>query len=346
VRSAPLFAVAVAIAALATPPLAAAAGGFTPMEVTARPLDAFRIEPGSLVEYRGGLVLASRERAFGSWSGIDFASDGTLYAIADDGYWMSLRLIEADGRLTGIAMPRIAPLLDDAGRQVTRKDGADGEGLRIVQRNGADVALVSFEQTADVRAFAGPDFATAQPRHLPLPRELNALYDNLGLEAIAVAPLNGPLAGATVVLAEEFLDKNGNHRGFILDGPLPGWFTLRRTDDFDVSDAVFLPDGDLLVLERKFGLFSGFSVRIRRIPGASVAPGALLDGWTMLQADAQSGIDNMEGIAVRIEADGTALVTLIADDNHSFLQRTILLEFAVKPLPVPTPRLRPTLAAG
>ncbi len=327
-------------------PAAAIADGFVTIDVMTRPLDNFVIEPGSLVEYRGGLVLASRERGFGSWSGIDFASDGRLYAIADDGKWMSLRLVEKDGRLTGIADPRMAPLLDDAGKPITRKDRGDAEGLRIVQRNGADVALVSFEQVPDVRAFAAPDLSTAMPQHIPVPRELDAAYDNLGLEAIAVAPARSPVAGATVVVAEQFLDKDGNHRGFILDGPRPGGFTVRRTGEFDVSDAVFLANGDLLILERKFGLLSGFTIRVRCIPGATLAPGALLDGWTMLEADARNGIDNMEGMAVRSLPDGTTLLTLISDDNHSFLQRTIVLEFALKPQPTVVPRLRPDRASG
>jgi hypothetical protein len=58
------------------------------------------------------------------------------------------------------------------------------------------------------------------------------------------------------------------------------------------------------------------------------------------------GIDNMEGLAVRAAPDGTALLTLIADDNKSFLQRTVLLQFAVKEPPPLWPRLRPGQGPG
>jgi hypothetical protein len=319
----------------------AAGPGFTPVEVTVRPVEAFRVEPGSRVEYRGGLVLASRDRGFGSWSGLDFSTDGTLYAIADDGYWLRVRLVESGGRLVGIGKAELAPLVDERGQPITRKVEGDAEGLRIVRRGGVEIALVSFEQNPAVRSFSGPDFAAPQPRQLAIPREFNRAFDNRGLEAIAVAPSDGSLAGAVVVIAEHILDRNGNHRGHILDGPRPGAFALRRTADYDVSDAAFLPNGDLLVLERKFALLAGFAIRIRQIPAATIAPGALLDGWTLLEGDAKSGIDNMEGLAVRMEPDGTALLTLIADDNHSFLQRTIILEFAVKPAPPVRPRPRP-----
>ena len=40
----------------------------------------------------------------------------------------------------------------------------------------------------------------------------------------------------------------------------------------------FLPDGDILLLERWYRALRGVGMRIRRIPGASLKPGALLDG--------------------------------------------------------------------
>ena len=44
------------------------------------------------------------------------------------------------------------------------KKSADAEGLRVVERDNVEQALVSFEQTAAVRVFDGPDFARATPR--------------------------------------------------------------------------------------------------------------------------------------------------------------------------------------
>jgi hypothetical protein len=343
VRTAALACLAALVAA---GPCGADDTGFTPVDVTVRLLEPIAIDPGTLVEYRGGLVLASRRPTFGSWSGLDFSPDGTLYAVADDGHWLSLKLVEKDGRLVGIDKAMTAPLLDDRGVAATNKRVVDAEGLRIVRRNGVETAFVSFEQTPDVRVYAGPDFAAATPRHIPVPRELNNAGDNAGLEAIAVAPPGSTLGGAVVVMAERYLDRNGNHRGYILDGPRAGSFSLRRTGGFDVSDAAFLPNGDLLVLERKFGFLGGFYMRVRRIPAASILPGALLDGWPLLEGDGGMGIDNMEGLAVRTAADGVALLTLIADNNKSFLQRTLLLQFAVKEPPPLSPRLRPAQGPG
>ena len=53
-------------------------------------------------------------------------------------------------------------------------------------------------------------------------------------------------------------------------------------------------------------------------------------------------IDNMEGLAVRSNDRGQTILTLVSDDNgNTFLQRTILLQFALAPRAVPTPALRP-----
>jgi hypothetical protein len=38
-------------------------------------------------------------------------------------------------------------------------------------------------------------------------------------------------------------------------------------------------------------------------------------------------IDNMEGLSTHRTAAGDLILTMISDDNFSFLQRTILLQF-------------------
>ena len=67
-------------------------------------------------------------------------------------------------------------------------------------------------------------------------------------------------------------------------------------------------------------------MRIRRIAGATLKPGAMLDGAYLIEADLGQEIDNMEGLSVHLDK-GRTILTLISDDNFSFLQRTVLLEF-------------------
>jgi len=52
---------------------------------------------------------------------------------------------------------------------------------------------------------------------------------------------------------------------FLVGGPSPGQFSVRRSENFDISDAVLLSPGDLLILERKFSLLNGVGIRIRRL---------------------------------------------------------------------------------
>jgi hypothetical protein len=308
--------------------------GLAPVEVRAIPIPVFL--PGSrqtrfgALEYLGGIELNSRDPEFGSWSGLDFGADGRIYSIADTGLWLSARLVEdAAGHLTGVTDTKLGATRIDGGRLPQKKDEADAEGLRIRHDAGGDTALVSFEQTPAVRVYSGPDFSAAAPTRIKLPPFVKDLRRNQGLEGMALPPPESPLAGSVVLIAERSLDADGNHRGFIVGGPQTGTFSLRRSDDFDVSDAAFLPDGDLLVLERKFSFAAGVAIRIRRIAGAAIRPGALLDGPVLLVADSHYQIDNMEGLAVRTTADGKTLVTLISDDNNSIFQRTLLLQFAL-----------------
>ena len=324
-------AAAVALFLVATAP--ASAAGFGPLDLRVTPI--VELQRGSAethfgaLTFLGGLVLASPDPHFGGWSGLDFAADGSLTAEADTGYWMRGRLTETDGRPTGLAAPEIGVMLGLDGKPPPNKIATDAEGLRITTIAGKETALISFEQTPSVRAFAGPDFAASTPTQIPLPKYVNHLPRNQGLESIAVAPANGPLAGSIVLVAERALDASGNHRAFVLSGPKAGTFMIRRSDDLDVSDADFLPDGDLLILERKFSFVGGFAIRLRLIHAADIAPGATVDGTVLLTADDRDEIDNMEGLAVRPGPDGATILTLISDDNQSPFQRTVLLQFAL-----------------
>jgi hypothetical protein len=326
----------------------AAEPGFVPIELHVSQIDHFKIGMpdtrfGAL-EFRGGLELTSRSVDFGSLSGLDFAPDGTLYAVADTGFWFAARPVERDNRLVGLTDPRLAPILDSNGVPIASKRQGDAEGLRIAVRDGRLEALVSFEQRNDLRRFvAAPDFAMARPQPVQVPAAVGKISRNGGLEAIAIAPPGGNLSGAIILVAEHALDKNGNHRAWIVDGPRSGAFAIASSDEFDVTDADFLPNGDLLVLERRFNFSVGVGMRIRRIAAADIAAGKTVDGRVLAEADMRYQIDNMEGMALRTAPNGDTLITLCSDDNDSIIQRTILLQFALPPDLPPTPRPRPTL---
>jgi hypothetical protein len=155
------------------------------------------------------------------------------------------------------------------------------------------------------------------------------LRQNRGFETVVHAPPDGLLGGALVAVSEKSIDQHGNVFGAIIEGPRKGVFTVKRTDGFDISDGTFLPDGDLLLLERSYTFLTGVRLRLRRIAGKDIARGAVLDGPVLMQADMSQQIDNMEGIDAWVREDGAVVVSLISDDNQSILQRNLYLEFVL-----------------
>ncbi len=170
-------------------------------------------------------------------------------------------------------------------------------------------------------------FIRARGEVVPLPKAASRLPNNKGLEALVFVPTGQPLAGTLVAMSERGLDAEGNLVAFLVGGPTPGQFSVRRTDDFDISDAVLLPAGDFLILERKFSWLSGIGIRIRRIPLTAVAPNAVVDGPAIFEADLANEVDNMEGIDAHITEQGETVLTMVSDDNFSMIQRTMLLQF-------------------
>jgi hypothetical protein len=170
-------------------------------------------------------------------------------------------------------------------------------------------------------------FTRARGEVVPTPPAMRKLPRNKGIEALVMVPKGLPLAGTLIALSERGLDAKGNLIAFLIGGKTPGQFAVRRTDNFDISDAVLLPSGALLILERKFSWLSGIGIRIRRIPLNTVAPGTLVDGPAIFDADLGHEVDNMEGIDVHVTPEGDTVLTMISDDNFSLLQRTLLLQF-------------------
>ncbi|KYG22449.1 twin-arginine translocation pathway signal [Bradyrhizobium sp. AT1] len=303
------------------------------VEVNARvipnfePRDRTRTRFGSL-NYRSGLVLTSPYRGFGGLSGLRLDARGERFlAVSDQGGWFTGAIRYADGKMTGLADVEAAPLLGAEGRPITEKRlWWDSESIA---RDGS-LVYIGLERVNQILRY---DFAKGGTRArgevMPVPPGVRKLPSNKGLEALVVVPKGQPLAGTLIAFSERGLDADGNLTAFLIGGPTPGQFSVRRIEKYDISDAVLLPSGELLILERKFSWFTGVNIRIRAIPLKSIAPGALVDGPALFVADLGQEIDNMEGIDAHVTADGETVLTLISDDNFSMLQRTLLLQFTL-----------------
>jgi hypothetical protein len=321
------------LGAFAAAPVCAQAPESTriPIAVSARPITAF--EPRSpektrfgKLTFRSGLVLSGSHSRFGGFSGLWRGANGDdLVAVTDNGFWLTAKVASRAGRLTGLDQAELAPILGSSGRPLHRSRYYDTESLCIAD----GVAFIGVERTHDVLRFdwAG-EGVMARARIVPVPREIKRLPDNRGLEAIGVVPVGQPLAGSIVAIAERSASDDRPTLGVILGGRQPGLFWVARHDGYDITDLAFLPDGDMLLLERWYRPLRGVGLRIRRVPAASLKAGALLDGPYLIEADLGQEIDNMEGMAIHQE-QGRTVLTLISDDNFSFLQRTVMLEFVL-----------------
>lgn len=303
------------------------------IEVNARAIPAFeprdrtRTRFGSL-DYRSGLVLTSPHRGFGGLSGIRLDSKGERFiAISDQATWFTGRIRYAGREMAGLDDVEASPLLNADGRPITEKRyWYDSESLAL---DGSYVYVGLERVNQLLRYDFSKGFTRSRGEVMPLPAAARKLPSNKGLEALVVVPKGQPLAGTLIALSERGLDQNGNLIAFLVGGPTPGQFSIRRTENFDISDAVLLPSGELLVLERKFSWFTGVNIRIRSIPLKSIAPNALVDGLTLFSADLGHEIDNMEGIDAHVTPEGETVLTLVSDDNFSMLQRTLLLQFTL-----------------
>ncbi|WP_422646325.1 esterase-like activity of phytase family protein [Agrobacterium tumefaciens] len=278
------------------------------------------------LEFVGGLVMSSPEKLFGAISSIRFRPDGENFvAVLDTGHWLTGKITRGDsGALSGVSDVRIAPMLDISGREPTRKMDVDAEGLALR----GDKVFVSYEQRHRIDIFPDPGFESSKPiGRLPHLIPNNELRSNGGMEALAVSPVDSLLKGAMVVVAEKSIDADGNLLAAVLEGPLKGSFAVAHHPSFDVTDGAFLLNGDLLLLERRFNFAEGVGMRIRRIRAEDIKPGAVVDGEILLEAGMVYQIDNMEGMDVVKGPDGSTRLIIVSDDNHSFLQRNLMLEF-------------------
>lgn len=313
-----------------SPAIAAGPASVEPAEISARSISRFHIGRDEKrfgpLEFVGGLEMTSPSRDFGGLSAFRFLKPGSDFiGVADTGFWFFGTVThDADKRPSGIRNFHMQQMVDASGQPIDEKWEVDAEGLAVM----GGVATVGFERNQRVAQFSiDPDDMKAPLKPLDFLVPAGELRRNRGFETVTHADPNGRHQGGLVVVSEKSLDKSGNIFAAIIEGPHRGIFTVKRNDDFDITDGAFLPDGDLLLLERSFSMAGGVKMRLRRISGESIEKGAVADGPVLMEADMGYQIDNMEGLDVWTRDDGALMVSLISDDNHSILQRNLYLEF-------------------
>ena len=306
------------------------------IEITARPIASFsRTGSGTRfgrLEYRGGFVMSSPAKGFGGLSGIVVEPDGRrVMMVSDEGAWFTGEIVYEAQRPTGIRNARMGPIRGVGGRQLDRKRDLDAESLALIDGNlTRGTVLIGFERNQRIGRFPILDGVLQAPAgYLKMPPEARRMRTNKGFEAATILQ-GGPHKGAAIAFSERFPDNPAQHTGWLWVKGEPQRLGFADIGEFEVTDVASLQDGTLLVLERRFRWTEGVKMRIRRFDPTEVRPGAVMQSDLLIEADMAFEIDNMESLAVHRGLRGEAILTLVSDDNfNSFLQRTILLQFAL-----------------
>lgn len=295
--------------------------------VTLDPRDPARRRLGALT-YLGGVSLHSRDPAFGGFSSLVVTGD--RFTLLSDGGNVVQFLMGRDWRPHALRFGNL-PAGPSIGWQ---KQDRDSESLARDPRTGA--LWVGFERYNQIWRYA-PDFTRAEG--YVAPRAMAGWPRNGGAESLARMP-----DGRFVTISEEAtatkaerrglkIAKKVTRQGLIFAGdPLrfrPRRFLYQVSPDHDVADAAALPDGSLIVIERRFRLPFRFSNRIMLVPADGIVPGRLAKGRLLAELDAPLIHDNFEGVAVTQE-DGATMLWLVSDDNQTMLERSYLLKFRLE----------------
>jgi len=276
------------------------------------------------LSWRGGIVLDFPEAGgrFGGLSALEISTDGSeALVLSDRGRWFRLRLdYDERGSLAGAELAAEGSLLGPDGKALSGVN-ADAEGMT---RLADGSTIVSFEQRHRLLRYppGEPPFART-PALVPPPPGVEAAPANEGIEAIAALP-----DGRMVAFAEGLRATAAMGYAWLGDGQnwTPMSWTLTRS--YVPVGAAALPDGDLLVLERRFDL-GGLASRLSRIEARTLRRGAPITGTELARLEPPYISNNFEGVAVRRGPRGQSLVYLVSDDNFAPTLRTLLVMFEI-----------------
>ena len=291
-----------------------AAGDQITIDATPAPLDPSdpgRTAIGDFV-FAGGVSLTSAQTSrLHGLSDLRIQSDGSVFSVTDDGDLVTGKLVlDRAGRLVGLSAGTLRPLTGLLEEPLEGKDWGDAEGITFMP---GGATIVSFERHH--RVWLYPEVGSKKPVPQPIPSV--AMGDNEGMEGVAAAPTVGVNAYWVGV-------EPGSiwicHLQLACD-EVPG--LPRPPAGYGLSALTTGPNGELVILHHSYipAIGSRIIVTIVRDPmGAKTVIGqfALTPPMT---------VDNFEGIATVPRGAGGWRLYILADDNFSATQRTLMMAF-------------------
>jgi hypothetical protein len=272
------------------------------------------------LRYVQGWVLTSRDPRFGGLSSLAVRGAHIL-ALSDTGWLFAFDRHGADFTgLTGV------PLRDRAGAMALNKVDRDTESMTL-SADGKQI-WIGLERSNAIWRYGDP---AAAAEAVAAPAAMRKWPSNTGPESLVRLR-----DGRFIVISEDGGGPGGAKDALLYDRDptdpraVPIRFGYRAPAGFDPTDAAEMPDGRLLVLNRRFAPLDGFAAVVTMIDPRRIAPDAILAGEEIARLAPPLSVDNMEGLAVTEEA-GQLVVWLVSDDNFSPFERTLLMKFALLP---------------
>ncbi len=265
------------------------------------------------VNYVGGWVLESKHPDFGGFSGLLLdAEKRELLAINDKGDWW-----QASFDALGPGAPGKGSIQPYSVGASADKIDLDAESLVRFDEG----YLVSFEQNHRLEFVSEIGKAPTPPEGLA-PINFAGVSNNSGMEAIALLP-----SGRLLVFTERGKNSDKLLKAWLVSREVAEDLFFKPPNSFAPTDAATLPNGDVLVLMRRYSPIDGVAVKVLHIAANQIAPGEVLQGREILHLTPEFSVDNMEGLDVIAVDENTVRLVMISDDNFNPLQRTLLMMF-------------------
>ena len=268
------------------------------------------------LDHLGSYTWVAENPKIGGLSGLEVSDDGTqFWAVGDKGLFVSGRLLREAGHISGVRDVNAVPLLHGPDARTMPADYQDAEGLA---RSEKGTFAISFEHVHRIWLWRSE---TGSTERIDNPLDFGGLQRNSGLEALA--------------LREDGLLYAVPERSGQLTRPFPVYRISQTGTDFDIAfhlprrgdflpvGADFGPDGRLYLLERHFMGFLGFRNRVRVF---TLEGDQIIGERTLLETEGPRH-DNLEGISIWRDPEGSLRATMISDDNFNSFQRTQFVEY-------------------
>jgi hypothetical protein len=264
----------------------------------------------------GALRLWSRDPAFGGFSALS-VGHGRATLLSDGGNYVRFA-IEGRHLLT-----RSAGSLPDGPETGWAKESRDTESLAVDAEGNR--AWIGYERANAIWRYSA-DLRRAQAHAAP--RAMHKWPVNGGPESMVRLH-----DGRFIVISEQSrADGKRSVREALIFGGDPTApattierFRYRPPAGYNPSDAATLPNGDVLVLNRRFSRLRFYAVLVR-IALADIRPGATIAGREVARWGPPLLGENPEGIAVTRE-HGRTMLWIVTDNDLAWYRPTLLIKF-------------------